>query len=103
MMDGNFDMNAMNMMGMMMNPMMQYQALQMQAAQVSVAWEVRYGPRLTLVDRTDHDGSAEPSATTAHAHAANDAAPNAQHGDAADADDDGRKCHDDDGGQRKQL
>jgi hypothetical protein len=33
-MNGNFDMNAMNMMGMMMNPMMQYQALQMQAAQV---------------------------------------------------------------------
>jgi hypothetical protein len=35
MMDGSFDVNAMNMMGMMMNPMMQYQALQMQAAQVS--------------------------------------------------------------------
>jgi hypothetical protein len=34
--NGNFDMNAMNMMGMMMgmNPMMQFQALQMQATQV---------------------------------------------------------------------
>lgn len=36
MVNNNFDMNAMNMMGMMMgmNPMMQFQALQMQAAQV---------------------------------------------------------------------
>lgn len=75
-MNGNFDMDAMNMMGMMMNPMMQYQALQMQAAQVSSILVPLTYSCLILVF-LDNDGSTEPSTTTTDAHATDDATSNA--------------------------
>ena len=75
-MDANFDINAMNMMGMMMNPMMQYQALQMQAAQVGSIFVPLTYPCLILV-YLGNDGSTEPSTTATHAHATDDATSNA--------------------------
>lgn len=99
-MNGNFDMDAMNMMGMMMNPMMQYQALQMQAAQVGPMLVRHTFSRLTSFPQVN-DGSAKSTITPANAHAIDDATSDAEYGDAANATyDDGRQSDDDDG--RKQ-